>query len=140
MNWTFIIICVAVIVLLVVIGLAKHFGWITAIGLFGKLLSFVEDLLVAAGWVKSGSGFDKIARIVVSGIILVYTSGADGTLDEKVTSALNYITSTCEVNGIELTEDQITILKTILTTGFNFLAAKTLTSIQKTRLRARVAA
>ncbi|SHI15103.1 hypothetical protein SAMN02745823_02822 [Sporobacter termitidis DSM 10068] len=124
MNWTTIIIVGAVIVFLVLVYLARRFGIIPEIGLAGKLLSLVEDLLVAAGWVKADSNFDKIARTIINGILLMYTSGSSGSPADKVTAAMNYISATVQTEGITLTGAQLDLIKGILMGGFNFLTTK----------------
>ncbi len=133
MNWTTIIIVGAVIVFLVLVYLAKRFGIIPEIGLAGKILSLVEDLMVAAGWVKADSNFDKIARIIINGILLMYTSGSSGSPADKVAAALNYISTTAQTEGVTLTDAQLNLIKGILMGGFSFLTTKKV--VKRTALR-----
>ena len=134
MNTTTILILgiIAAVILLGIIFVIRKFGGIDIVNVTSSIVAFIQNALIAAGITTVDSMFSTIVNYIVEALTTV-AAGCSNTVttDEKVTQALSLINDYASVAGITFTDVQIATIKTVLTVGFEFVDAL---SISKKRL------
>lgn len=126
MNTTtiFILGILAAVVLLGIVFVIRKFGSVDIVNVTNSIVTFIQSALISAGITTADSLFSTIVNYIVEALTTV-AAGCSNTVttDEKVTQALSLISDYASAAGITFTDVQIATIKTVLTVGFEFVGA-----------------
>lgn len=114
----------AAVILLGIVFVIRKFGGVDIVNVTNSIVTFIQSALISAGITTVDDMFNTIVNYIVEALTTVAAGCSNAvTTDEKVTQALSLINDYASAAGITFTDVQIATIKTVLTVGFEFVDA-----------------
>lgn len=118
-----IIISIVVAVLVIAIAfLVRKFKFSGVISTTADITEYIQSMLVTSGIIKDNSKIDILVDEIVGILEIIAMTSGNATVQDKVNYAIFEFEDSLKYAGIELSEQELQIIKSILTAGFMFVS------------------